>query len=1700
MARKAIAVTILFLCMITQPAIANISAPNDTQVSGNSVSTLSIDGFVTTKFASVGSQVDIQAYTMGQSNNAIVSADIVQYDISPLDSIVNSAFPGEGKFLDRVVLQSNGLHDNDSSIMTWQGTYTIPVTSTGGLYGAKIFVEDGNRYAVDDPTQIREIFREEFEKVLSAIDTAWDTANPLGEIADEFTELETKGTSNGGWSNFVAVATDGSGAGGSRQLWNSMLDAGHNQYNMSAGSNFLEALMVMLDSDDADAGIQFVVGLMTYLDNLPLPRSMYDFDELSEYIQTYDVIENITRFEGTGDFEAAYNALTGSNEWDNLSQALDNLAEGTKPFESAQTLMRNIALLAVSDHPQAIIDGLTAWAQPLIDGEFENMTPFQQFVLRFVEMAGEINGETDIQDLDGDDVPDVIRWQYEYLLDTTEGQAWTARMQSESPWVNDAFDDFNNLPEDMIQHIFNAIEDPILEQTGEVLADFGSWMNNASRSQMNSEWPMMDDEDDEESDDEDGNEDQEPEQVIFEDLYPMRTTDFDSHLLEVGIRLDFERADCDGHISDLDEDTILSISMTNDRGYQVSTDLVLREEWSNERVGVLLAPVLEDTTWTLSQPLAAYDSCDVERANIEVDRSLRPSMLASMALENNDETFVVSAVGVLVDQDETGQVGAPFTVKSQTYDSSGIISDAEADIAILRLSPQLGQSAVESLSPAGEHMVYVEDSSLSGEYTGQDLDGELNIQLMHFGNYRDSDYDRKHPQSEPYHFDDIDLYSNGGTWNASNYLPSDRGLADLVISGTTTEGIEFTHFRQIPLPDALGCSSTQGNFNGKFVDIGYEYRNFENDNERFDKPDLQSVSVSWGDGESQDFAINDWEDEPSSWASHEYEDSGEYEIYVTFTDVSDTPHTEEIRYDTDNGFWQDDSESEEGGYWSGWKSGSSCHLEWEDQSTPSPQLIDTFITDGPFEVVTEQIMSVDSQGVASLTFIPEHPGVYLTIVQSEGTLDSGETKTGIGLNFAYITNGELLISGLEQVSTFAGLPVYIADSSNNGLNTITVEPKDIQFSEFNATIGIAPIKLDVAFPDIDWDSIEEPELQTLNFQTGDTSRNQELRFEAPISLFGIAVPNPDGKIMAEAIHFGIVLKDPNQVDMMGSLGPGQTTNIALNSEDGEATRIFAVAVPKLGFDPASIDFASFTSLIYEGVRENIGWVAENEKSQRVCEEIEIQPDYEGQEYNHTITLYHRFDSNYRVMEDIIDTSNVVLMDSEGIEIQPIQQMDSSGDMVDWKQNWGGSSEMTALFNLDGDQEYTLKTNTDVNSEFEIKPFEYDSFDNCEANQEVSEEDAFDLFDEFFTDVNSIAWGIGSSADLTLPHLASPTSNYTVLAIVQQGTGSSATISAAIGSQIAEPNPEPLVMKDISINYMPENPSSGDTMLITITEKDSGLPVDMLSVVVIEDDFTIGSDLTDQNGQTAFVLFDGTYLIRASGGMYNAAEFTITVTQDGSQIEESQDSDGDGVSDALDYDDDGDGVDDIYDLCPDTPIGDIVDNDGCTTIPADNDSDENNDDTDDGNDETDMPDMTECETWESNNPELIDSSKPGNGCPYYESNDKESTSDSGENQILGMDPVTLGAIIAILIAILVGAIMFIRRGNTEEDWYEQDALFDSEYNDSAAMIGSTSSLPPSGPPPNHTGYIQDGYEVTEYPQGSGNWWWKDAETGRWTEWK
>ncbi|MDP6870236.1 MAG: hypothetical protein QGI21_05640 [Candidatus Poseidoniaceae archaeon] len=1688
MKRIAVVIVLLFACLSLQPVASQIAAPNDTaNDTANSLTYLSVDGFVTTKFASVGSEVDIQAFTLGHNSNTYVSADIVKYDIDPLESMIDTAFPGNGQFVDRVVLVQSGVHEEDSDIMTWQGTYTIPVSSMGGAYGARIIAEDGNLVAIDDPTQIREVFRGQFETVLSSIDFAWDSANPLSLIADEFYELEEKGTSNGGWSNFVAVATDGSGPGGSQQLWNAMLDAGYNQYDMTEGANFLDALMNFLDSDDANASMLFLTGLLMYGHNIPIPQTLDGFEELAEYIQSYDPIENFTRFEGTDQFGAAYDALIDSEQWDAMNQALDNLANNVKPFESMQTVMHNIALLAVSNHPEDIVDGLMAWAEPLMEGDFDNMTSFQQLLVRFIEMAEKLDGETDIQDLDGDDVPDRITWQYEYLLETQEGQAWTVKMENDHPWVNDAFDDFNNLPEDIIDIVFTSLENQVWEDTGLVLEEFSRWMANASGSGLEAEWPYYDEED------EDSEEDEEPENsepdvcCVFEQLHPITTSVYDNHKLEVGVELRMWGGESEEYPE------TFYMSMTNERGYTVGTDLVKDTEDGERYLGVMIAPSFEDTEWSFSQPLEDYgsssDAQSIDSAYIRIER-LRPSLLESMAIENNDEIFMVSALGVLVDQDETGTVDQSFTVTSQTYDSAGEVGNVEVDMAIIRISPQLGESAIESLSPNGEFDITINyPNTLEGTYSGDDLDGDINIKLMPFGTYNDDEEKQKHVQS--YGFDTIEISADGYSWNANNYLPSDRGLADLVISGSTTEGIEFTEMKQIPLPGSLGCTATEGSGDRDTAHVGYNYRTFEADEgERFWKPELSAVSVDWGDGTTDDYTVNEWEEDPSGWESHTYEESGEYYITVVYEDEFGTEHSDELRFHTDmGGFWQEESEFEEGGYWTSWIGGTNCWLESEESSLPTPSIIDNFITGGPVEVVTEQIMTADSNGVASLTVTPTHPGAYVTIVQSKHTLSNGEVMTGLGLNFIAITEGTVEIGGstLTPVTTFAGLPVYTVDPSSSGLELLEITPNGITSDEFTATLGVFPLNIDIAFPDIDWEDFSQEETYEILFESGDDKRYQEVRFDSPISLIGVAVNSDEEQLMPDALSIGIVLNNPEQLDVMGQLGPGQTSNVALN--DGTASRILAVAAPKVGFDPATVDFASFTSLLWgDGLKPDNDWVEYDKVSNRLCEDVGIEyADWMGDDINYQISLKLIPENEFMVGDELIDYSNAVVTDSEGNEITPFS---------DWEVTDYDPTKVRAYFHLEDETEYYLDTGTELDSS--LSWYFGDSIweTNCDDNP-LTDDEEFELFDEFFGNVKSIAWGIGSSADLSLPHLASPVSNYTVLAIVQAGTGSSATIHSAIGSQVAEPNPEPLIMRDLEIDLMPDNPSEGDVLLVTASDAETGAPVEQLSVVVLEDGLTLFSSLSDENGQASFTLPEGTLMVRVSGGMYNAVELTLTVTETGTEVDEAPDNDNDGISDVLDNDDDNDGIPDDeddnptvpdnpdittdadndgildgMDLCPSTELGDSVNSVGCSEAQL-NAADDGPDDSGDGLDDDD---------------------------------NKETETDDSNEIFLGMSPVALGGIgFGILLLSTLGILYVRRNSSAESDWFEEEnQLFEqqmTEYSKTVPEVSTPSSSTPSprGPPPGHQGQMSDGYEVSEYPSGSGTWWWKDPATGKWSEW-
>ena len=198
--------------------------------------------------------------------------------------------------------------------------------------------------------------------------------NPTAEIK-AFSKSWVQVVTNGGWSEFVDTATEGSGPGS----WQAMIDAA-DQYNLSEGAQFLEFLMEFLDSGDVDASLAMVTGLMTYLNDFPLPRAMDQFDDMADYMMTFDPIENFTRFEGTDQFEAAYNAMLGSDEWDALTGALDDLANNTKQFEAAQTLMLTLHTFSICA-PEALIEGIEAYLEPLMNEDIDNMTAMQKFIV-----------------------------------------------------------------------------------------------------------------------------------------------------------------------------------------------------------------------------------------------------------------------------------------------------------------------------------------------------------------------------------------------------------------------------------------------------------------------------------------------------------------------------------------------------------------------------------------------------------------------------------------------------------------------------------------------------------------------------------------------------------------------------------------------------------------------------------------------------------------------------------------------------------------------------------------------------------------------------------------------------------------------------------------------------------------------------------------------------------------------------------------------------------------------------------------------------------------------------------------------------------------------------------------------------------------------------------------------------------------------
>ena len=1770
MSKKPIILCALLIFMTLQPVIADSIAPNDTIEINGQTSILSVDGYVTTKFSSVGDTVEIFALTRGHSlsnsgaTNTIVTADILHYpENDPIGIMTQGESPSDPVVIDTVVMQSIGLHENDSSTMVWGGEYTIPINALGGVYGASITAEEGALTATDNPTQIPDLLVGEIEKVLTAIDTTWDTANPTAEIEAVFDNLNSSGADAGGWSNWVNYASRQPGIGESGQLWSNMINAGYNTYDMAEGAKFLESLMQFLESSDLDAGMAFLTGLLTYGNEFPLPQTVNDFQAVADYLGSFDPIENFTRFSGTDDFSAAYDAMLGSNEWTSLEAALDNLANNTKVFESFQTVLQNIALLSVSIHPEALIDGVEAWVAPLLDDDFDNMTPFQKLVSSWAEM------EVTFQDLDGDDVPDEIIWEYELLLNTTEGLQWQAKMDTTYPYISDGFDDFNSFDVEILDILIATTEDPAWNIASDAVAEFSSWTRNFTLD-IGAEWEYnyeSSDEDDDDSGDDDSSSSTQWQDVIFENLDPIQNSLYDKHVLDLGFELSFDLEGSGDTPNDYQPNfpDSFNITVTNSEGTQTDIELTRDNQWDRQYVARYTAPTLELDTLTFSQPMANYnppckadDSCYVARAELDIE-SLRPTLVETMPVEVLDEIFLVSAVGVLVEQDETTQVGQPLTVNSTTYDAvTGAIFGAEVDTAILRISPGLAEPAISTLSPEGElTLTNSAPSTLSATYSSDDIDGVFSIEI----DPRGEDQEGQDMAEEQYSFQGqiSEDSADGQGWDLSsiiNSLPYDeRGVAVVTTSATTNSGLNFRIIDEIVLPSSPGCTISRAYQEGDHeLRVGWYYGTFSNsDGMEFDRTTLNSIDVDWGDGNSETVGPNPTLDYDSWSDSHAYSPTDgidEYTITMDYNFDHSVVRSYQFVFKEYQGI---ETSDDDGNTWyEGYRESNEewryCQLNSrENRNTPGPSIINEFITDGPFEVISQQISTSDSLGKASLTVTPPHTGVYVSIAQSKHirSLD-GATLTGIGLNLGAATQGAISLGGMDIIDHFAGLPVYAANVSASGLQTINVQTSGLLGYEQKVTVALSPLDLSVPFPEIPSDFWPDAETHDLQFTASDDTRSQELRFEAPLSLIAVTSftssdenwEEVEDQLTPLALHIGLVLTNPEELNITGALGPGQTTNIALHEDLEQATRMLAVASPSQGFDTATIDFSTISEFIWqESIRPEMGWTSVEEKIQRYCEHIDAwsYTEWDGSTQQEVARVQIRIvhESEVHPFEPSLtpspDPSNMRLIDSDGNEIQPLSSSGSSTTSTSTSFSYDST-------NWAAGDSFIFETNTEYSSELEfemqweddeLRPGEMNEDSRCNDDYDLTDGEIFDIFDQYVGRLSSIAWGQGSSADLSLPYLSSPLSEYTVIGVAQQGSGTSATMVSAVSTTLSETNPEPPELQNLSLVFTPQNPSPGDIVLVTISDEDNN-PVEGLSITLVRENQTLSSLLSDENGQGSFAIPLGTIVVRISGGQYYPVEFTIVVDEDG--IDDGSlpgDADGDGVGDVLDAfpndpnewtdtdddnignnadtDDDSDGLLDTEEIAsnPQTnPLEADTDGDGycdgairvqsvCIegdVFPTDSSEwkDSDGDGIGDNSDDTpfgDIDDQTNQTTNQTNNNtnQTSDSDSSDQG---------EDTSDSTSGNML----VIGGSIAVVLIVIIAGLVMFMRgRGDPESNkWLESDdALFDDP--------GPVSS-PPGKPPVTERGEMIDGYEAIEYPPGTGLWFYRDSNSGQWVEWR
>ena len=232
-------------------------------------------------------------------------------------------------------------------------------------------------------------------------------------------------------------------------------------------------------------------------------------------------------------------------------------------------------------------------------------------------------------------------------------------------------------------------------------------------------------------------------------------------------------------------------------------------------------------------------------------------------------------------------------------------------------------------------------------------------------------------------------------------------------------------------------------------------------------------------------------------------------------------------------------------------------------------------SDSPVRILSQETLTTDSSGMATLEIDVDEPGIYTYIVEVAMASDKEHYAAAFGGFLAVEFTIEL---GLEQLGTIMGIPVYenpegIGDELELDINLSKAMDADV-------TVGVGPLDFSGVFENVELDYEGDEEELVFSHERHKTA---SLEVNGPLSLIGAYAASPDEDDVEQySLAFGILLTPDIDVDITSEedLAPGGKHEINVEPWDGIPETTYGLVLLESWLDTNSIDTAYISSLAF----------------------------------------------------------------------------------------------------------------------------------------------------------------------------------------------------------------------------------------------------------------------------------------------------------------------------------------------------------------------------------------------------------------------------------------------------------------------------------------------------------------------------------------